>query len=326
MTRTKGDAMSSLLPRFLCLASILAVCPELPVAGQAGDHSAAMTINHGLPMVKVTIGGQGPFEFVVDTGTSEAAIVSLALAQKLKLQSTGQKHLTDLSGEADRVVDTVTLDSLSVAGLDFHGVAALVNQFPGAGRGCDGVLGIKLFRDKTLTVDFPKKRIIVGDDSLSAQDGAETLPLSMKSGIPVVTISVNGRDTEAAIDTGSSALSLPESVGKGLGFTGSLALVAKGQTQVSQYLVQGGTMIGQVGLGAYRFNGPYIEMSSIFPIAGLGTNALKDFAISIDQRSNAARFLAGKRDHHIGIPEKDDLHLPVSGDVVSQAIMSHGQL
>ena len=208
MTRTKGDAMSSLLPRFLCLASILAVCPELPVAGQAGDHSAAMTINHGLPMVKVTIGGQGPFEFVVDTGTSEAAIVSLALAQKLKLQSTGQKHLTDLSGEADRVVDTVTLDSLSVAGLDFHGVAALVNQFPGAGRGCDGVLGIKLFRDKTLTVDFPKKRIIVGDDSLSAQDGAETLPLSMKSGIPVVTIAVNGRDTEAAIDTGSSALSL----------------------------------------------------------------------------------------------------------------------
>src|ERR1700736_1220338 len=64
-----------------------------------GAHSAPLELRHGIPVVKVTVNGRGPFRFIVDTGTSVDAIVTPALAGELGLQVVDRRHLTDLSGQ-----------------------------------------------------------------------------------------------------------------------------------------------------------------------------------------------------------------------------------
>ena len=298
----------------------------LTARGQQPEHSAPINLSHSLPIVKVLVDGQGPFSFVIDTGTSDEAIISPSLARRLNLAPTGKKKLTDLAQSGERMVDTVKLDVLSVAGADFHDAQALISQFPGADHDYDGILGFLLFRDKQLTLDYPHKKVLFSDEPIPSADVAQFTPFQIRQGIPIVTIRVNGQEADAVVDSGGFGIDLPENISGKLGFSGNIAILAKGQTAVSSFLVRGGTMIGEIGLDGYRFGSPFVEMSSIFPMASLGSTALRDFTITFDQRSKLLRLSAAKKDHRVGVPEKDALHLPVTGDVVSQAIMSHGQL
>lgn len=310
------------VPPYCCaMIALLA----LPMPGQQlASRSASLDLRHGVPLVRVMVNGRGPFRFVVDTGTNNEAVISPGLEQKIGLAADGRMRLTDLGGEQDSVLEKVTLDLLTVAGAEFHAVPALVNQLPGSDRVYDGILGFKLFRDSLLTLDFPHKKLLLGGGSLTASGDPGVLPFEMPKGIPMVALKINGQSADAAVDSGGLGLSLPESALVNLSFTGSLELLAKGQTQVSSFLVRGGAMRGEIDLAGYRFENPFVEINSAIPVAGLGSVALHDFAVTFDQRKNLIRFASNRTVHLLGRPanQQDVLQLP--GDVVSNTVMRSG--
>jgi len=79
-----------------------------------------MNLSQGVPLVQISIDGQGPFSFVIDTGTNCEAIISQKLARRLGLSATGRRSITDLGGQSRRTLDAVELKTLSLAGEDFH--------------------------------------------------------------------------------------------------------------------------------------------------------------------------------------------------------------
>jgi predicted aspartyl protease len=118
-----------------------------------------MSMTQGIPLVQVRIDGQGPFSFVIDTGTNCEAIISPRLAKRLGLSATRRKSISDLGGNGTRAVDAVELNTVSLAGADFQMLPAVVTSLPDGDSVLDGILGFRLFRNELLTLDNPRRRL-----------------------------------------------------------------------------------------------------------------------------------------------------------------------
>ncbi len=119
--------------------------PPVPQTGDLigkRDRSARMT-------TKVLINGEGPYDFVIDTGANRS-VIAAELAAELKLPP-GQP--TRVHGIA-RIQDTQTVN---VKSLRAGAVEAPISDVPVLARAdldCDGFLGIDAFNDRQVTFDF----------------------------------------------------------------------------------------------------------------------------------------------------------------------------
>jgi predicted aspartyl protease len=287
----------------------------------SGQTQAPLIFDHGAPAAMIVVNGVGPLSFVIDTGTSDEAVLSNALAQRLNLPSAGKTRLTDLKGAQDRLLDSVVLDSVKVAGAEFTGVRAMVSDLPASEFPYDGILGFKFFRDKLLTLDFQHGRILLSNESLATGGDPKILPFRMRRGIPIVTLSIDGQQIDAAIDSGSQGLALPESLTGSLKFSGKPKVIAHGKTLVSSFEVKGASLAGNVDLGPSRFDKPFVEIMAGLPLAIIGSAALGDFAVTFDQRNSLVLFASARKVHHLAkAPSERELE-PLRGGVLTDATM-----
>ena len=87
--------------------------------------------------VPVMVNGQGPFQFVVDTG-ADRTVVSEDLADRLGLPKAGTAKLHAMGGSAD--VRLVKIDTVQVSNNTARKVHAAA--LPKRNVGADGLLGI----------------------------------------------------------------------------------------------------------------------------------------------------------------------------------------
>jgi predicted aspartyl protease len=115
------------------------------------DQSSRMT-------VPVTVDGQGPFRFIVDTG-ADRTVVSRELADRLKLVSTGSATLHTMVGVGS--VDTVRVGSIEVGGGRTEEIRApaLSRQHLGA----HGLLGVDSLQGRRVIMDFKAGTFSVAD-------------------------------------------------------------------------------------------------------------------------------------------------------------------
>ena len=125
-----------------------------------------------MPVVEVTLNGQGPFFFMIDTGAGMQADIDVSVAQRLNLRADGRVLSGDPSGVNDREVATATIDSIKVGsnrGVEFRNVTAVVRphritkDYPDV----DGILGFALFTDYLLTLDYPAMQVRLSRGVLS---------------------------------------------------------------------------------------------------------------------------------------------------------------
>jgi predicted aspartyl protease len=117
----------------------------------------AWTDMYGRPTASVKLNGQGPFAFLVDTG-STATVMAERVALQLNAQIAGELTVAGATGTAVRpytIMDTlqtgaVMKDDLRVAILTEAGLA----------RG-DGILGADVFAGKRLVFNIREKRVLV---------------------------------------------------------------------------------------------------------------------------------------------------------------------
>jgi hypothetical protein len=148
--------------------------------------------------VEVTINGQGPFAFGLDTGAALAFWINPELAQQLNLPVTSHAR-AQASSDADvRVVDVLRIDDLELAGHSFRHVVGL-----GFSKSGNGVLGIELFKDVSVTLDYPGDRLSVSDQSLPVADGKHIFNYAEIGTTPVLPMALGGVPVNARLDTGA---------------------------------------------------------------------------------------------------------------------------
>jgi hypothetical protein len=272
--------------------------------GQGLTGSMHLDLSHDKPFVRVLVNGQGPFRFVVDTGTGGEAFITSALMEKLGLVPAGQMHLADPSGVGARTVPMVVLDSVQVAGVSFTGVKAAVHKLDDEGGECDGLLGFALFRNMLLTLDFPGRMLRLETGSLAPDGERSILPFSSPAGIPIISMALGPHETAIGtqLDSGGIGLSVPEGTGNGLKFYSVPKVYSNVHSVATRFQVKGARLASDVKFGQYTFRRPFLEINPAFPLANFGAEPMQKFALTFDQKNGLVRFVARKSILSLSMP------------------------
>jgi predicted aspartyl protease len=152
-------------------------------------------------LAPVSINGQGPFQFLMDTGANTSA-VSRELAQRLMLAGAAPTRIHTAVGVRER--PGVLIDKLEVGQRRRTGVHAATLPLD---NGLDGVLGVDWLAGQRLVLGFKGKNIAIEP---SAQDrsseGSVVVPARQRYGqLTIVDADLNGKRINAMIDTGAQS-------------------------------------------------------------------------------------------------------------------------
>jgi len=171
----------------------------------APDPSTPEDLNTGVDLLArlttpVRINGEGPYPFVVDTG-SNSTILATDLAEELQLPSAGRVTINTVAGAAEAA--SVAVRTLQVGSRG--GRPAVLAVGPRAAIGGAGLLGIDQLGDLRLTLNFRERRLAVGRSGRRLADGnAYAVRAEQRSGqLTLVGAEVAGFPVIAFVDSGS---------------------------------------------------------------------------------------------------------------------------
>ena len=263
--------------------------PRTSAIPEAGAEVPMLRHDH-MPAVQVMVNGQGPFLFAIDSGAAGTARVDTALAERLGLAKIGEVMGGDPSGRHARSMDLVAIDSIQVGEARFEGLQAAVRDMRvlAQGRKADGILGFGLFAECLLTLDYPGSVVRMARGALPAAAGV--IPFTRERGIPVVRITVAGREMEADIDSGfMGGIALPEAEAARLPLASPPKVIGRAQTVSNSFEIKAAPLDGDVAIGPVVLAKPMVEIQPLFPTAHVGARALKDLAVTFDQKTNRMR-------------------------------------
>ena len=253
--------------------------------------------------VPVSVGGNGPYRFLVDTG-SERTVISRELADRLRLVGGRSTLLHSVMGSKN--IKTVHIPNLRVS----RQVMSVANA-PALGAadiGADGMLGVDSLQSQRVLFDFTTNTMSISPASerLSKLDG-DTIVVRAKTrnGRLIFTkAKIGGRNVTVIIDTGSQVTignpALRSMLAKrGLLETSEPMSITSvtGEKMEAQVAMLRKLDIGGVGLGdlaiayadAHIFRQMHLEDR---PAILLGMNAMKAFdRVSIDFAAKKVRFV-----------------------------------
>lgn len=151
--------------------------------------------------VPVSIDGQGPFRFLVDSG-ADRSVIGLTLAQQLKLAGGESVRLQGMAGAS--VVDTVLVDRLQIGSTEVRRITA--PALPERYLGAQGLIGIDALVDQRLKLDFEAKTITVEDARRPTKFEADEIVVTAyrrKGQLILTQASVAEVRIAAVIDTGA---------------------------------------------------------------------------------------------------------------------------
>lgn len=110
--------------KLLFLRMVLFIGLHVSTVGLISAHTSVplRVVNGSLLVAPVSVNGQGPFDFVVDTGTN-TTLIDPAFADTLALQPVGTKPLATLTGAT--VASRYLLNSLAIGDSQVDGIEAL---------------------------------------------------------------------------------------------------------------------------------------------------------------------------------------------------------
>jgi predicted aspartyl protease len=158
-------------------------------------------------VVDVHVQGVGPLAFLLDTG-SESTVVRPEVAIRLGLRPFARIELVTVAGR--RHVPQARLASLGLAGVPLGPLDVLIHALPAVragGQPIDGLLGRDALRDVSFTIDYVRRRLVLGRDL--AGDG---LPYQEIDGRPVVEarLRCHGDPVRMTVDSGVGGVVLFE--------------------------------------------------------------------------------------------------------------------
>ncbi len=286
-------------PGQIAPGQILGDAPSAATTVEAGeDQSNRMT-------VPVTVNGQGPFQFVIDTG-ADRTVISKELAEQLALPKSGTAKLHAMGGTGQ--VTIVKIDRFQVSDKISRKVkaAALSRKFLGA----DGLIGIDSLKGQRIVMDFQ-----AGSMTLQASDtpeddlpdGADVIVVTARTRLGQLVLAdadANGQKVWVIVDTGAQnsvgnnrlrklmVARNPATVVKPIQMIDVLGKSTPADYTVVNRLRIGGVMLGNAAL-AFADAHPF----KLFELEGkpsmlLGLESLRVFQrVSVDFAARKVKFL-----------------------------------
>ena len=155
--------MIRLMPCLFILAACVDAAPdrvEIAADSAAGEIEFELAGPGGAALlVPVRVNGQGPFQFVLDTGAT-VTCVDDALASRLALPDVRGVIGTAAGVGGQGGVRLVSVDSLSIGSVRAHGLQACVvdlEHLSGIGLDLDGLIGLNVLKEFRVTIDFDRR-------------------------------------------------------------------------------------------------------------------------------------------------------------------------
>ncbi len=260
---------------------------------------------HEHMLAPVSINGQGPFNFLLDTGAN-VSCVSHRLVNQLELAPGPPAVVHTIVGAKQR--PTALIDHLQVGPRNRRKVTA--PALPIAGPGVDGVLGVDWLKGQRLVLDFKSSKLEItrsrSDENVPGS--VVVVPARRRHGqLTIVDADLSGKRISAIIDSGAQATlcnrSLRELAGreaKRKGFIEEVRAVRmetlagevfRGETLYLPFLRLGGLHLGNVQVtyaDAHVFDVWGLKNS---PALVIGMDLLKQFElVALDFGRSAVRF------------------------------------
>lgn len=144
------------------------------------------SVRHQLIVVSVFVNEDGPFDFLLDTGTNSTVVIP-AVAARLRLRPIGRVSLITVAGS--RVVQSARLKKLTLDAKSLEDVEVLIEDLREV-RSLDdrvcGVLGQNFLSRFNYLLDYRNRRLIYEDESAAVCAGAR-LPAAQHEGRLMVT-------------------------------------------------------------------------------------------------------------------------------------------
>ncbi len=255
--------------------------------------------------VPVMVNGQGPFNFVIDTG-ADRTVISEELATRLGLPSAGRAKLHAMGGSG--TVDIVEIASIAVSNRIATKVRAAA--LPARHVGADGLLGIDSLKGQRIEMDFDAKTMKLvpssAPEAAVPRDG-ELIIVTARTKLGqlvMVDADADGQKIHVVVDTGAQ-----NTVGnaklrrilskrvKGTTITPIDMIDVLGQRTAADYTIVDRVRIGGVAMGntavAFAEAHPFKLFGlSKKPSMLLGIETLKAFKrVSVDFTTRKVKFL-----------------------------------
>jgi predicted aspartyl protease len=184
---------------------------QIAAATEAGPEAIDPSITHILALradayrrmtVPVTLNGQGPFNFMVDTG-AQATVLSIALADQLMLT---ERNTATLIGMASvRQVQTAQIGEISFGEHSNFGARAALVDGSNIG-GADGILGLDSLQDRRVLLDFANRQMEIahsGERSSTRGYDIVVRARTRNGQLIIASAEIDGVRTAVMVDTGA---------------------------------------------------------------------------------------------------------------------------
>lgn len=254
--------------------------------------------------VETFVNGQGPFAFLVDTG-STTSVITTELADQLGLARQESGRLHSIAG-----VQAVTMSRVSRLAVGKHerrDVAVAV--LPKSQLRMDGILGLEWLGNASLLLDFRRRRMVIGE-ALPIPDD-QTVAVKSKierSGLILIDAAIPRQRIIAFIDSGSTTSAgnqaLMEAASRAQALIGG-----SGPTELfsvtGQVLAGRSAVLSRLTLGPMTLRNLAVVIGDIHtfkywglqdrPAVVIGADVLRTFdSVAIDLKRNEVRFRIGR--------------------------------
>jgi hypothetical protein len=233
---------------------------------------------------------------IIDTGAAASVVTSkYAKSHGLGVRNVGELHLRDSFKQTKNTPRVANVAALKLGGATFEKFDAVVEDFKSLesiSERLDLVLARPVFRDVLLTIDYPRRRLIIERGALPSANGRDVLELKRdEDGALLIPVMIQNEQAWLTLDTGHTGdglllsryrllamrwASTPVEADKVVGFIG------EGVSKI-------GRMDGNAVVGQYTFPKPIISVSYDDDREYLGADVLRHFVMTIDQRNNRVR-------------------------------------
>jgi predicted aspartyl protease len=250
--------------------------------------------------VKALVNGQGPFDFLVDTGAS-SSVIAAELADRLGLARIGSNKLHSIAGAQS--VSTTRVDSLAVGKRSRSNIT--VSVLPRALLRVDGVLGLEWLGRASLLLDFLHHKMVVGEGLPLADDLTVAVKSRLaRSGLMLIDAYIPDQRLIAFVDTGSTTtvgnLALLDAALKAKAIVGELSDTQL-RSVTGQILPAKATVVSRLMLGKLTLRNVPLLIGEVHtfdywgfrdePAIVIGVDILKKFqAVAIDSKRGEVRF------------------------------------
>ncbi len=265
-----------------------------------------MELTSGIPMVDVRINGRGPLRFLLDTGASSLT-VSQELADRLGLPVVTGTRITSVSPVASvdlghpRAVRELRIGSAVFQDIDAAAADLASLQIDQL----EGIVGIAVFADCRLTLDYPAQRVLLEPLSAPtavARPGEVLQARPLGSDLLAIPVKVQDQTLWCLLDSGSNGrLTIPKAQ------AACLPVSATATKETASHMFGGkesATKLARLScsihLGRWELPKPIIDVVDHDQLI-LGGGILEHFAVTIDCQAKTIR-LTRKGDQPIPSP------------------------